>query len=229
VEFRQIFRQLAKAINSTLFVPKLTTPIKTLDLPVAGRGYSGQTLPLIFELVNMANGIGAKDAAPVDVDGQGTVKFLKNTKRIVDRISGNHPSSLGLHPAVYFYSETGRYQPTAFLAFARFVQDLEKENLFGVSTLKRAEFEAFLLRHKTFSNQVTVKYGSGTKGFSHLRALFRRIFDLLIARRHLRRYYWNLSNLPNFPTYSLQKSAPSATLRILIWKPNSNFSARCFN
>jgi len=34
----------AKEINELLFTPTLRSPIKTLDLPVAGRGYSSQAL-----------------------------------------------------------------------------------------------------------------------------------------------------------------------------------------
>lgn len=185
---------LAKAINSSMFVPKLSTPIKTLDLPVAGKGYSAQTLPLIFELVNVTNGLGAKDGKAQissadshavnepkvpepDADGGETIQYLKNTKRIVDRICGSHPSSLGLHPAVYFYSASGRYQPTAFLAVVRLLQDFDAENLFPEFIRIRSAFETFLLDHKVFANQVTIKYGSGTKGFGHLKNLFRTIFD----------------------------------------------------
>jgi len=180
---------LAKATNSSLFVPRLSTPIKTLDLPVAGKGYSAGTLPLIFELVNLTNGVSSRvtrvagvneDKTPAaDVDGRETIRFLKSTKRVVDRICGLHPSSLGLHPAVYFYSATGRYQPTAFLAVVRLIQELEHETLFEEFTRVRAQFEEFLLSHKIFVNQVTVKYGSGTKGFAQLKALFRSVFDAL--------------------------------------------------
>jgi len=194
-DVQQEIQTLAKAINESMFAPKLSTPIKTLDLPVAGKGYSAQTLPLIFELVNVANGVSAKSAKKTppgeafvvnesnspdpDTDGSETVQFLKNTKRIVDRICGNHPSSLGLHPAVYFYSASGRYQPTAFLAIVRLLQELDDENLFGEFIRIRAALETFLLEHKVFSNQVTIKYGSGTKGFGHLKNLLRTIFDLL--------------------------------------------------
>jgi hypothetical protein len=41
---------IAKDIHDTLFRPELHTPIKTLDLPVAGKGYSAQSLPVIFDL-----------------------------------------------------------------------------------------------------------------------------------------------------------------------------------
>ncbi len=47
-EQRNEIESQAKAINELLFVPALKTPIKTLDLPVAGRGYSSQNTPVSF-------------------------------------------------------------------------------------------------------------------------------------------------------------------------------------
>jgi hypothetical protein len=118
-EKRDEIEKLAKEINIDLFTPELETPVKTLDLPVAGKGYSAQTLPLIFELVNLANDLitdrktanerkkaaTAESGPPakgstIDVDGDQTIQFLKNARRIVYRISSDHPSSLGLHPIV---------------------------------------------------------------------------------------------------------------------------------
>jgi hypothetical protein len=43
------------SIHADLFTPPLNTPIKTLDLPVAGRSHAGSSLPLIFDLVNISN------------------------------------------------------------------------------------------------------------------------------------------------------------------------------
>lgn len=86
----------AKAINDLLFAPALKTPIKTLDLPVAGRGYSSQTLPLVFEFVNLVNGVKSDSKITADATGDETLRFLKNCKTIVNRLSGTHPSSLGL-------------------------------------------------------------------------------------------------------------------------------------
>jgi hypothetical protein len=46
-------------IFSILFYPPLETPVKTPNLPIAGK--SGQALPLIFDLVNLANGVPVVD------------------------------------------------------------------------------------------------------------------------------------------------------------------------
>lgn len=59
-------KSLAESCTNCYFT-HLETPIKTLDLPVAGRGYSSPTLPLIFETVNLAN-----DVPVVDVTKKST-------------------------------------------------------------------------------------------------------------------------------------------------------------
>jgi hypothetical protein len=87
-------------------------------------------------------------------------------------MSGVHPSSLGLHPAVYFYSADGRYQPTSFLAVVSLIRDFEGSNHFKQFTQYRRRFEDFLLEHKNLPNEVTVKWGSGVKGFEKLKELY---------------------------------------------------------
>lgn len=166
---------IAKEINTALFTPQLRTPIKTLDLPVAGRGYSARTLSLVLELVNLANGVG--DDAQIDDDstGDATCIFLKKTRAIMRRISGIHPSSLGLHPVVYFYSAGGRYQPTAFLSVVDLIRTFDDKDYYRMFTDNRERFETFLLKYKTLPNQVTLKLGSGVKGFRRLHDLYLNI------------------------------------------------------
>jgi hypothetical protein len=183
--------EIGRETYRLLFHPPIETPIKTLDLPVAGRGYSSQTLPLIFETVNLANGIpvvdmskkrkGEESPTKEDTDGSDTLNYLRNTRRVVQRITGVHPSSLGLHPAVYFYSATGRHQPTSFLAVIELVMEMERESGFNNFTDVRRQFEEFLLQNKSFANQVTVKIGSGPKGFLPLKSLYKLIIDSIRA------------------------------------------------
>ncbi|MCC5607453.1 HNH endonuclease [Nostoc sp. CHAB 5834] len=56
-EIQNQIQEIAKEINEILFEPKLQTPIKTFDVPVAGKLYSAQTLPLILDFVNIVNNI----------------------------------------------------------------------------------------------------------------------------------------------------------------------------
>jgi hypothetical protein len=180
---RDEIEKRAKEINDLLFAPALKTPIKTLDLPVAGRGYSSQTLPLVFEFVNLVNSAKNDDKMVEDNSGDETLAYLNRCRALANRMSGTHPSSLGLHPAVYFYSSTGRYQPTAFLGTVAFLQDLELHKRFKEFTLVRRDFEDFLLAHRILVNQVTVKYGSGPKGFVRLKQLLVFLLDNLVAKK----------------------------------------------
>lgn len=174
---RAEIEELAKYINDLLFTPTLHTPIKTLDLPVAGRGYSSQTLPLVFEFVNLVNEVKSDVTLAADGSGNVTIEFLKASRDIVNRMSGSHPSSLGLHPAVYFYSAAGRYQPTAFMAVVAMIMQFQKQNKFIAFIGVRRSFEELLLRNKKLVNQVTIKYGSGAKGYARLRDLLIWVID----------------------------------------------------
>lgn len=46
---------ISKNIYGALYTPPLLAPPRSEELPVAGHGYGSQTLPLVFDLVNIAN------------------------------------------------------------------------------------------------------------------------------------------------------------------------------
>ena len=188
----------AKAINDLLFSPALKTPIKTLDLPVAGRGYSSQTLPLVFEFVNLVNGVKSDTKITADTTGDDTLHFLKHCRSIVNRLSGTHPSSLGLHPAVYFYSSAGRYQPTAFMAVIAMLQDFEINDRFRDFIKVRRPFEEFLLKHRKLVNQVTVKYGSGAKGYARLHQLLSWLVERFVTGANEQNIISEMAKHPDF-------------------------------
>lgn len=151
--------RIAKEINESLFTPETNGPVKTLDLPLAGKNYSPRTLPLIFDLVKLSNNA-LKIEIENDINGKATVQFLKNTNRIVRRFTTTHASSLGLHPAIYFYSEKGRYQPTALLAWVEIIKGFEKAKSFDQFIDVRDKFEQYIINRKNLTNQITTKYGS---------------------------------------------------------------------
>lgn len=116
-ELQGEIQNAAAEIHQILFAPNLETPIKTLDLPIGGKQYGYQTLPLVLEFINIVNKLNVRgEKLENDQNGATTLKFLKEVKRISYRINSNHPSSLGLHPAVYFYSQEGRHKPASFFA-----------------------------------------------------------------------------------------------------------------
>ncbi|KAA5534872.1 DUF262 domain-containing protein [Taibaiella lutea] len=171
---------LAKDINDLLFTPKLETPIKTLDVPLAGKGYSTQTLSLILDLINITNDIKSDIDLIDDLDGTETINYLKKTKKRLNRITGTHASSLGLHPAIYFYSTTGRYQVTAFYTILYIMQGLEtKPEALNKFIEVRSNFEDFLMSYKSIVNQTNTKFGSGLKSYRKLSNLFLHIITQL--------------------------------------------------
>lgn len=108
-------------------------------------------------------------------DSDELLRHLQNTKKLAQKITGMHPSSLGLHPAVYFYSASGRHQPTAVLSICSIVKDLAESGKLNEFCDARAEFEDFLLSNKDLINQITRKTGSMAKGYALLKAYFRLV------------------------------------------------------
>ena len=181
---------IARDVFEMLFKPAMETPIKTLDQPVAGRGYSADSVKMIFELVNFVNRVPSevsksatekrgKQEIPDDATGSATLSFLRAVRKAASRIAGDGPASLGLHPFVYFYGATGRFQPTAFLAAVAFVQELEERNQFQFFTSHRCAFEEFLVAHRHFTNVIAREYGSLQRGLSPTLTMYRTILSFI--------------------------------------------------
>ena len=102
----------------------------------------------------------------------------------MNRISGNHASSLGLHPIVYFYSSSGRYQPTAFLGTVALLLDLETTKKFVEFTKVRDAFESFLLKYRHLINQITLRQGSGGKGYARIKQLLSFLIEEFSKERN---------------------------------------------
>jgi hypothetical protein len=176
--------KLAKEIHKMFFDPPIRTPIKTIDLPMAGEGYSPAGLRTVYEFVNLVNESRTTkqvESLLNDQDGTSTVGFLKKCRRIAALISSNEPASLGLHPAVYFYGVTGGYVPSAFLATVQFVMKLQSENRLPDFVRVREDFEELLVSKKHFINAVVSLKGSGFRASPWLYSLLNCFFDLLLT------------------------------------------------
>ena len=186
-EIQSQIEELAKYIYETLYRPDLPDTIKTLELPMAGRGYSADALAILYEFLHLANGLPrsqvsksksktleplAKDDPQRDVDGSKTIEYLNVVKKIANLITSDEIGSLGLHPAVYSYSATGKFQPTAFFAQVQLVQHLRREKSINEFILIRSQFEEFLVSYKYFINQLISNYGANTRALSHLLELY---------------------------------------------------------
>lgn len=171
--------QLAEDINKSFFLPKLKNPVKTLDLPIGGKGYSSQSPLLIFEYVNMVNKISEPSKLDDDIIGDKTIEFLKRSKKISNLINSTNPSSLGLHPAVYFYSKGGRHKTASFFAVTELLMELEHKNRFKEFTKCREHFEEILIEYDFVIQQILRHYRSSSKAIPHIKKFLLDIIDEL--------------------------------------------------
>lgn len=174
LEKQQEIQNLAKEINSILFAPPLRTPVKTLDIPIAGKVYSAQALSLILDFINISNGISQdfKETLGDDDTGDKTIRYLENARKVAWRINSSHASSLGLHPIIYFYSIDGRHKIASFYATVAFVMELDKKNYFKEFISIRPAFEEFLPKYDYLVQQIFRRYRSAINSFIHIKDFY---------------------------------------------------------
>lgn len=202
-------RSDAEQIYKLLFSPPLEQPIKTLDLPFAGRGYGSNALPLIFDLVGIATEDGSDKAKKSsatenlleDKDGTQTLVALKRVKRLMERVTGTSPASLGLHPALYVYGRSGNHQPTAFLGLISFIKNIEISGRLRLFTERRGKFESFLL--EGIISAVVHKLGSGSRSIPKVVDLYNRILELVETEPDTGAIFSKLSQVQDFKFLSI--------------------------
>ncbi|NEU80231.1 HNH endonuclease [Nostoc sp. UIC10630] len=91
-----------------------------------------------------------------DPTGEKTVDFLRNCRKVAQRINSNHPSSLGLHPLVYFYTHDGRYKVGSFYGVITLILNLEKTKSFPKFIDVRKDFE-WVIWHDDMVPQIVSK------------------------------------------------------------------------
>lgn len=178
---QQRVEELSKEINRMLFTPPLKSPIKSLDhLPIGGKLYSQQTLSLILEFTNISNSIENENSITNDEDGDQTVQILAKCSAIAKRINSTHTSSLGLHPAVYFYSAEGKYKPSSFYATTSFVKYLSQSpKRLREFTQVRESFETILIEHEYITEQIIRKWRGAIAGYPHVVNYYQLLVSLL--------------------------------------------------
>ena len=159
---------LAETFHRLLFDPEVEPPIKTLDLPLGGSVSPVDALSLLIEFLTISASripVPLKiDEYPDDETGIGTIALFKNSLQILNRITGNTPGSLGLHPAVYFYNERGKYSRPLFLGLTTLITEKVRNNdheFFKNFTKARERVETFLIQNKSL---ITLLISNMSKG-----------------------------------------------------------------
>ncbi len=159
-EEKHQIEELSAELNKLLLQPELDLPIKTLDLPIGGNASPLDALKTLVEILSISGG--STDAAKAmsaledDLDGKQTILALKQCLRVANRLTGNDHSSLGLHPAIYFYTERGIHSRFLFLGTLKALSDHIRNNnkqWFVRFTLVRSKLEAIMISSKILINQ----------------------------------------------------------------------------
>jgi len=198
---------LGSEVRDLLFEPSLNLPIKTLDVPVGGHGYGSKVLPFVFDLVNIVNNVSVKDSShkrggvedelPPDPDGEETLRYLTAVRDILRRICSVHPSSLGLHPALYFYGKSGLFQPLALLTYVALLNNWTTKD-FMKFTRNREGFEQFISGNGGITEAVR-RLGSGIRSRPRLTSLYLKVIDTLDKGLSLEKV---IAELASDPTYA---------------------------
>lgn len=176
---RKDIEELASEANYLLFRPEISSPIKTMQLPLGGSASTLDALALLIRLLSITEGTQKNrrkklEDSENDSDGTLTVANLKNALSTIRRISGNDGSSLGLHPVVYFYSDRGKYLPDIFLGMVYLIKGKLLNNdsgFFKKFTIGRERIEGFLVANKALVSQILQQISS--------RSRIERVADIL--------------------------------------------------
>jgi hypothetical protein len=110
---------------------------------------------------------------------------------------------------VYFYTRSGTFQPTVFLAVSSFVEDLQSRNKLIEFTKYRRAFEEFLVVHKEATTLLIKQLGSGSRHIPRLREYYSLVMKSLIGGKGQSQIEEELAKDPSFafltnmPTFNL--------------------------
>lgn len=179
----------AKRLNSIIFDPDVKAPIKTLELPLGGSRGVRVAIQLLIDFITSATyGSDSKVNICDDNDGKETLKCLKKSIQLANRITGNDKGSLGLHPAVYFYGPSGRHSSPMFLGTAFLIsKNIQNNNrvFFKKFTAIRGALEQILIKRKEIIALIIQKHMSKRRAYAYMDILEKIIADLLSGKKSI--------------------------------------------
>lgn len=168
-------KSIGLEIHKLIFLPILSTPLKTLDLPLGGKNHAVSTLGMIYDLVSFFKSPQEVD----DIDGNATLSLLNKIRSAIRRVNSVHPSSLGLHPAVYIYSNRGNFRISCFHAAVQFADHLEKHKLLKDFTNHRESFEYVILNSDNNIQAIVRKMRQANKAIAPIVSYYAAILESL--------------------------------------------------
>lgn len=195
-ENQEKIQDIASIINKLLFQPEVSSTIKSLDLPIAGKVNSSQALPLVLDFICLANNIKKDDiSAPNDNTGEKTIKLLTNCKKVAERINSSSSGSFGLHPAVYFYSLQGQYKIASFYGTILFINELINDKSLQNDFIKvRSKFEKFILKSDYYMQQISRKYRGALPAAPYMKDFYIFVIKQLKEKKDITKNDFSNSN-----------------------------------
>lgn len=178
-------KKLSREIYDIVFEPENADISRSIEMPAAGKPYSANSLRITLDLVQFANSFrqkiedGEEKGLADDGDGSGTVLFLERAHGVLKYMSGRQASSLGLHPAVYFWNSTGRHSPAAFLSVINFLKELIEQKRLNTFCYHRACLEEFLVSESSLIKHVLGSYGGWRKSVPAIHYMYNLILKSL--------------------------------------------------
>jgi len=206
-ELSEKIQSEAEVVNNLIFKPELVTPIKTLDLPLGGKNHASNSLSMVFELVKLL-GANIKDE---DQSGGQTLKALSEIRKSLQRVNDIHPSSLGLHPAVYIYSQSGNFRVSCFHAIIVFTKELVDSNKLDIFTKNRKDFESTMINSDIVIQQIVRKARQANKAVVPLVNFFHAILEKLDMKTSPNDVLTELSKINEFSYINLEEVHQSTT------------------
>lgn len=196
---------LAKEINQLLFSPEYSAPIKTIDLPIGGRVLSNQGLALVHDTVMICNRLNEKILENIkeDTNGDQTIQYLKNTKKLLLRINSIHSGSLGLHPIIYFYSIRGMHKVASYYGILEFIIYLQEKNRYDDYISVRQNFETILLKYEFLIQQIVRHDRQSINGYKNIKEYYVLLLDELLNGSTIENTITTIQNTKKFSYLSL--------------------------
>lgn len=185
---------IGKQIHELLYEPELKSPIRDVNVPLAGAVQSTQALRLAFDLVTTANGMVVPDSTrsnidkeplPDDETGSDTLNLLRRTRKVIWMVLSKEPNSFGLHPGLWFYNENGAFAPAALLNVVSWLLELKSRDRLDDFRKSRGRFEELMLDHPSLIRPATNKLGSGNRTRKRMVSILNEALELIASNDDL--------------------------------------------
>ena len=177
-EKQTLIKERAKEIYSLIFQPPMPSPLTTISLPAGGPVYSGTALRMVYDFIRLCVGTASTEE---DAVGEHTIEYLERTRKVMQFLLSSKVNSIGLHPAVYFYSWTGKQQPILFLTMAELMLNFQQKKQLPLFISVRKKLEEYLILNRALVAQVVRKFGTKMSGYEHVTKFYSTLIHHLLS------------------------------------------------